>query len=64
MRKVTVFTHLTLDGLMQAPGRPDEDRRGGFKHGGWETPYADPVMGEVAAKGMAGGGALLFGRRT
>ncbi len=64
MRKITVFTSLTLDGVMQAPGRPDEDTRGGFEHGGWATPYADPVMAKVAAEGMAGGGGLLFGRRT
>lgn len=40
MRKVVVFTNLTLDGVMQAPGRPDEDPRGGFTHGGWAAPYA------------------------
>ena len=40
MSKVIVFTNLTLDGVMQAPGRPDEDRRGGFEHGGWAAPYA------------------------
>jgi dihydrofolate reductase len=59
-----VFTSLTLDGVMQAPGRPDEDRRGGFEHGGWAQPYNDPVMASVAAEGMANGGALLLGRRT
>lgn len=64
MRKITVFNSLTLDGVMQAPGRPDEDRRGGFDHGGWAVPYADPVMASVAAEGMGAGGALLFGRRT
>ncbi len=64
MSKGVVFTHLTLDGVMQAPGRPDEDRRGGFEHGGWEPPYGDPVMASVAAEGMAKGGALLLGRRT
>ena len=64
MSQVVVFTHLTLDGVMQAPGRPDEDRRGGFAHGGWEPPYADPVMAGVAAEGIAKGGALLLGRRT
>jgi dihydrofolate reductase len=64
MRKVGVFTSLTLDGVMQAPGRPDEDRRDGFEHGGWAVRYNDPVMGAVAAEGMAKGGALLFGRRT
>jgi len=62
--KVVVVEHLTLDGVMQAPGRPDEDRRGGFQHGGWAQPDNDPVMGEAMAQGMANGGALLFGRRT
>jgi dihydrofolate reductase len=64
VRKITAFTSVTLDGVMQAPGRPDEDRRGGFAHGGWAAPYADSVMGSVAAEGMASGGGLLFGRRT
>jgi dihydrofolate reductase len=64
MRKVTAFNSVTLDGVMQAPGRPDEDRRGGFEHGGWAAPYADSVMASVAAEGMAAGGALLLGRRT
>ncbi len=40
MSKVIVFTNLSLDGVMQAPGRADEDRRGGFEYGGWATPYA------------------------
>ena len=64
MSRVVVFESLTLDGVMQGPGRPDEDRRGGFEHGGWAQPYADPVMGSVAAEGMANTEALLFGRRT
>lgn len=64
MRKITVFNSLTLDGVMQAPGHPDEDRRGGFEHGGWAVPYADDVMLEFAAKGMQSEHALLFGRRT
>jgi dihydrofolate reductase len=64
MRKVVVFTSVTLDGVMQAPGRPDEDRRGGFSHGGWALPYNDPVMGRVMAEGMADSGPLLLGRRT
>jgi len=64
MSNVVVFNSLTLDGVMQAPGRPDEDRRGGFEHGGWALPYADPVLGSVAAEGIAKGGALLLGRRT
>ena len=64
MTRVVVFMSLTLDGIMQAPGRPDEDSRGGFAHGGWAIPYADPVMGSAATESMASTGALLFGRRT
>ncbi len=64
MARVVVTMHLTLDGVMQAPGRPDEDRRGGFEHGGWAIPNNDQVMGQVMAEGMAQGGCLLFGRRT
>ena len=61
MSKVVVFTNLTLDGVMQAPGRPDEDSRGGFEHGGWATPYAAMAQ---AGDSMANAGALLLGRRT
>ena len=64
MSKVVVFTSVTLDGVMQAPGRPDEDTRDGFTHGGWAVPYNDQVMAEVAAEGMADTGPLLLGRRT
>jgi len=64
MRKVILFTSLTLDGVMQAPGRPDEDRRDGFAHGGWATPYADSILGSVAGASMATSGGLLLGRRT
>jgi dihydrofolate reductase len=64
MRKVVVFNNLTLDGVMQAPGRPDEDIRGGFQHGGWAFSRMDAVMGEVAAEGMARQPDLLLGRRT
>ena len=64
MSRVCVVTHLTLDGVMQAPGGADEDRRGGFEHGGWSRPYGDEVMGRVMGQGMATSGALLFGRRT
>jgi dihydrofolate reductase len=49
---------------MQAPGRSDEDRRGGFEHGGWAAPYQDEVMGGVMAEHMARDGSLLLGRRT
>ena len=64
MSQLTIYTHLTLDGVMQAPARPDEDRRGGFEHGGWEPPYADSVMASAAASGMERERALLFDRRT
>jgi dihydrofolate reductase len=64
MSRLVVNVNLTLDGVMQAPAGPDEDRRGGFEHGGWAPPYFDQVMGDAAAEGIAKGGALLFGRRT
>ena len=65
MGKITVVNNITLDGVMQAPARPDEDTRGGFTHGGWAGPYQDSViaqkMGEMMARGE---GSLLLGRRT
>jgi dihydrofolate reductase len=64
MRKIVVTNSLTLDGVMQAPGRPDEDRRGGFEHGGWALGYHDSVMMKAMGEGMAQGADLLFGRRT
>jgi len=64
LRKLTVNLNLTLDGVMQAPGRADEDTRGGFGQGGWAGPYFDPVMAGNASRGMAEAPALLFGRRT
>jgi dihydrofolate reductase len=64
MGKIVVFMSLTLDGVMQAPGRPDEDRRGGFEHGGWAIPYADSISGGMAGEGMAKTGGILLGRRT
>jgi Dihydrofolate reductase len=61
MSRVVVCTNLTLDGVMQSPGRPDEDTRGGFTHGGWGAPYAAmPEAGEY----FGSAGALLLGRRT
>ena len=62
MGKVVVFTSVTLDGVMQAPARPDEDVRGGFQRGGWAVPYADAISGSMA--GQSSGGGLLLGRRT
>ena len=61
MRKVIVFTNLTLDGVMQAPGRPDEDRRGDFPYGGWAAPYAAMTQ---AGGDMSEAAPLLMGRRT
>jgi dihydrofolate reductase len=64
VRTIVVTNHLSLDGVMQAPGRPEEDRRDGFTRGGWATPDNDEVMGAVLGEGMANTGALLFGRKT
>jgi dihydrofolate reductase len=64
MRKIMVLNNVTLDGVMQAPGRADEDVRGGFTHGGWAVPFNDPVKGQVMGEGMSRGVNLLFGRRT
>jgi dihydrofolate reductase len=64
MRSVIVSEFLTLDGVMQAPGDPQEDRSGGFEHGGWQRPYFDQAMGGAIAEGMATSGGFLLGRRT
>jgi dihydrofolate reductase len=64
MSRVSVVNHVTLDGVMQAPGRPDEDTRGGFEHGGWAVPYFDEVLGRAMGERMTSDGAMLLGRRT
>lgn len=64
MRKVIAATFLSLDGVMQAPGGPEEDPTGGFKHGGWTFHYWDNVMGQVMGKTMAEPFDLLLGRKT
>jgi dihydrofolate reductase len=65
MGKITVVNNVTLDGVMQAPARPDEDTRGGFTHGGWAMPYQDAVLAKKMGEMMASGnGSLLLGRRT
>jgi dihydrofolate reductase len=64
MRMLRVIEFLSLDGVMQAPGHPDEDREGGFQHGGWQRPYADEALGKAAGEGMASTDAYLFGRKT
>ena len=62
MGKVIVMNWVTLDGVMQSPGRRDEDTRDGFEHGGWAVPYADQAMGAKMGERMAGNYAWLFGR--
>ena len=64
MRKVVVGTFLTMDGVMQAPGGPDEDRDGGFAHGGWLVPYFDEKLVEIMTEWATRADAFLFGRRT
>jgi len=64
MRRVIVNNNITLDGVMQAPARADEDPRDGFQHGGWAIPYNDAVKMQEMGKGMYDGSELLFGRRT
>jgi dihydrofolate reductase len=63
--RIVAINHLTLDGVMQAPGRPDEDIRGGFSHGGWAVPGNNEAMFQAIGERMATpGGALLLGRRS
>jgi dihydrofolate reductase len=64
MRKLVVGTFLTVDGVMQAPGGPDEDREGGFEHGGWSVNYWDETMGQIIVESTLQAGALLLGRKT
>jgi len=64
MRKLVVGTFLTVDGVMQAPGGPDEDREGGFEHGGWSVNYWDDLMGQLITGLTVQAGALLLGRKT
>lgn len=64
MGRIIAVESVTLDGVMQAPGRLDEDARGGFAHGGWAVPYGDEVTGRAMGESMATTTALLFGRRT
>lgn len=62
--KLTVQTFLTLDGVMQAPGGPEEDPSDGFTHGGWQAPFTDPAVGEFVIELTAHASAFLFGHRT
>jgi dihydrofolate reductase len=64
MRKIVVFSMISLDGIMQAPGGPDEDTSGGFKYGGWTAPYGDEAMGSILEKELSVPFDLLLGRKT
>ena len=64
MRKLIVLEHITLDGVIQAPGGPDEDTGGGFKYGGWITPYSSEELGMALRRQMNIPFDLLLGRNT
>jgi dihydrofolate reductase len=64
MGTLTIATFMTLDGIMQAPGGPDEDRDGGFEHGGWSFPYFSEDMGEAIGETFSRADCFLLGRRT
>jgi dihydrofolate reductase len=64
MRKIVVFTMVSLDGVMQAPGGPEEDASDGFKYGGWTVPYADESFGPIFKKELSVPFDLLLGRKT
>src|SRR3989442_11021875 len=64
MRKLVVGTFLTMDGVMQAPGGPDEDRDGGFEHGGWSGKHWGGMMGKLIVEQTLKNHALLLGRQT
>lgn len=64
MRKIIALEHITLDGVIQSPGGPDEDTSDGFAHGGWIAPYSDPVLGTLLRKQMNLPFDLLLGRKT
>jgi dihydrofolate reductase len=64
MRKLVAVTQLTLDGVMQAPGAPEEDPGGGFEYGGWSVPYFDEMLGQALGEAFEQPFALLLGRKT
>jgi len=64
MRRIVVSEFLTLDGVMQAPGDPNEDRSGGFDKGGWQLAYFDDIFGSVMMEAFAATGGMLLGRLT
>lgn len=64
MRKIIVLSMITLDGVLQAPGDPEEDPTGSFKYGGWTAPYVDDFVGRTMGEQMSGSSDLLLGRKT
>ena len=64
MRNLVATEFLSLDGVMQSLGSPEEDTSGGFRHGGWSAPYFDEKLGQIAGEGMKSTTAYLFGRKT
>jgi dihydrofolate reductase len=64
MRKVIVLEHISLDGVIQAPGGPEEDTSGGFAYGGWVAPYSDVILGTALRRQMNMSFDLLLGRKT
>ena len=64
MRKIIVLEHISLDGVIQAPGGPDEDTSGGFAHGGWISPHSDAILGTALRRQMNMPFDLLLGRKT
>ena len=64
MRKIVVFTMVSLDGVMQAPGGPDEDTSGGFNYGGWTVPYSDESFGNIINEELSVPFDMLLGRKT
>ena len=64
MRKLIVQEWVSLDGVVQAPGSPNEDKSGGFKHGGWHLPYFDDMSRNWVVENLTGAGGYLLGRRT
>ena len=64
MRKLIAITQVTLDGVMQSPGGPEEDPRNGFTHGGWAMPFLDDALNHAIGETIAGELDMLLGRRT
>ena len=64
MGELVAYEFVTLDGVIQAPGGPDEDREGGFEYGGWQAAFADPEAGQLISDHYSRVKAILLGRKT